>query len=289
MHAGKAKPPVVDPFEHAVINTRIYSDGQTATSKQSFASSIAAMLSLAFYTGWPNTLLLLFCLVIFTWNKIALAILVALFSTLLLPAGPLLWPAFNQMAIFKTWREYFRFSYLFEEILDPKINYIFAELPHGCFPLGPLVAGTECVHIFPGFNIFSLAASSVFSVPLWRHFMTWIGSVPATPGNFKKLLKSGSVAVIVGGIAEMYMLHPKKEIVVLKDRKGFVRIAVEMGVPIVPVCGKSVLTGPKMSKEDPGFAAKVDEVHAAVMANLQGMYDRHKGTYGWADRPLEIV
>jgi hypothetical protein len=29
--------------------------------------------------------------------------------------------------------------------------------------------------------------------------------VPATPGNFKKVLKKGSVAVIVGGIAEMYM------------------------------------------------------------------------------------
>jgi 2-acylglycerol O-acyltransferase 2 len=50
-----------------------------------------------------------------------------------------------------------------------------------------------------------VAASSVFSIPFWRHFIAWLGGVPATPGNFKKVLKKGSVAVIVGGIAEMYM------------------------------------------------------------------------------------
>jgi 2-acylglycerol O-acyltransferase 2 len=47
-----------------------------------------------------------------------------------------------------------------------------------------------------------LAASSVYGIPWWRHFIAWIGAVPATSGNFKKMLKKGhSVAVIVGGIA----------------------------------------------------------------------------------------
>jgi 2-acylglycerol O-acyltransferase 2 len=45
----------------------------------------------------------------------------------------------------------------------------------------------------------------VFSIPFWRHFIAWLGSVEATPKNFKRILKKGSVAVIVGGIAEMYM------------------------------------------------------------------------------------
>ncbi|GFH10341.1 uncharacterized protein HaLaN_05635 [Haematococcus lacustris] len=31
--------------------------------------------------------------------------------------------------------------------------------------MGPLLAGTLCQILFPDFNIFSLAASSVFSVP----------------------------------------------------------------------------------------------------------------------------
>lgn len=50
---------------------------------------------------------------------------------------------------------------------------------------------------------FPAAASSVFSIPMWRHFIAWMGSVPATRGNFKRILKKGSVAVVVGGIAEM--------------------------------------------------------------------------------------
>jgi hypothetical protein len=65
--------------------------------------------------------------------------------------------------------------------------------------------GTNCQAIWPCWKVYSLAASSVFGIPFWRHFLTWIGCVPATTGNFKKILGKGSVAVVVGGIAEMYM------------------------------------------------------------------------------------
>lgn len=71
--------------------------------------------------------------------------------------------------------------------------------------VAPPRAGTLCQAIWPFFNIYSLAASSVFSIPFWRHFIAWLGSVEATSANFRKILKKGSVAVIVGGIAEMYM------------------------------------------------------------------------------------
>ena len=37
----------------------------------------------------------------------------------------------------------------------------------------------------------------------WRHFIAWMGSVPATSASFKRILKKGSVAVIAGGIAEV--------------------------------------------------------------------------------------
>ena len=33
--------------------------------------------------------------------------------------------------MFKTWRDYFSFSYLFEEHLDHSKTYIFVEFPHG--------------------------------------------------------------------------------------------------------------------------------------------------------------
>eukprot|EP00201_Polytomella_parva_P021181 CAMPEP_0175042594 /NCGR_PEP_ID=MMETSP0052_2-20121109/2667_1 /TAXON_ID=51329 ORGANISM="Polytomella parva, Strain SAG 63-3" /NCGR_SAMPLE_ID=MMETSP0052_2 /ASSEMBLY_ACC=CAM_ASM_000194 /LENGTH=212 /DNA_ID=CAMNT_0016305457 /DNA_START=382 /DNA_END=1020 /DNA_ORIENTATION=+ len=110
------------------------------------------------------------------------------------------------------------------------------EFPHGAFPIGAIVAGTLMQSLFPQMKIYSVAASSVFYVPFWRHFMSWIGSLPATASNFRRLLKRGSVAVVVGGIAEMYMQHPRKERIKLIGRKGFVRIALEQQVDgIIPV------------------------------------------------------
>lgn len=112
---------------------------------------------------------------------------------------------------------------------------LLAEFPHGVFPMGPLLAGTLCNIIFPGFDIYSISATALFYIPGWRHFIGWMGSLPATSSNFKKLLRKGSVAVIVGGIAEMFMGSPKEERIMLQTRKGFVRVAVEEGADIVPV------------------------------------------------------
>lgn len=163
-----------------------------------------------------------------------------------------------------------------------------------------------------------------------------MGSLPATSSNFKNLLRKGSVAVIVGGIAEIFMGHPSEERIMLLTRKGFVRIAVEEGADIVPVfhfgnslilnfwpqslanisrkmrtaigiqtgrfgtplprsepiymvTGHAVVVHQKNPKEDPlGFDAEVDRAHAAVVEELKGLYDRHKASYGWQDRPLVI-
>jgi hypothetical protein len=46
-------------------------------------------------------------------------------------AKPVLWPAWNRLWVFKTWREYFKYSYCFEVKLDPRRRYILFEAPHG--------------------------------------------------------------------------------------------------------------------------------------------------------------
>ncbi len=43
-----------------------------------------------------------------------------------------------------------------------------------------------------------------------------------------------------------------------------------------------------MSPEDPSFQAQVDATHAQVVQELQALYDRHKGEFGWEKRPLSI-
>ncbi|KAG1673426.1 hypothetical protein FOA52_002191 [Chlamydomonas sp. UWO 241] len=292
------------------------------------------MITLTLYTGWLHILLAM--LIGSLFSKICFGVTVLLFSTLLLPPKPVLWKAFNESWAFKTWREYFKFSYLFEEHFHHDKRYIFAEFPHGVFPMGPLIAGSLSCVLFPDFEIYSLAATSVFSIPGWRHFLAWIGSVPATTANFKRVLKKGSVAIIVGGIAEMFLTSSVRENVMVRTRKGFCRVAVEEGVdggivpvyhmgnsrvldcwpqhfsalsrriraalgflygrfglplprplPIFMVTGKAIKVT-KTAKDDPGFDAEVDRVHALVVSELQALYDRHKAEYGWANRPLVL-
>lgn len=44
------------------------------------------------------------------FSRAALLVYVAIMSTLLLPPKPVLWTAFCQCWVFRTWREYFNFS-----------------------------------------------------------------------------------------------------------------------------------------------------------------------------------
>lgn len=222
------------PGETPPTGVRIYCDGIDPSKPQNAFVRVIAQITLAIYTGWFNILVALMVGAIF--SRICLYICIGLFSTLLLPCKPVLWPAFNKLWIFKTWRHYFHYSMTVEENLDHSKRYVFVEFPHGAFPIGAIVAGTLLQSLFPDLSCYSVAATSVFYIPFWRHFITWIGSVPATAANFKRLLKKGSVAVVVGGIAEMYMGDRVRERIKLRGRRGFAKIALEEQVDgIVPV------------------------------------------------------
>jgi len=141
-------------------------------------------------------------------------------------------------------------SYLLEEELDTNGHYVFCHFPHGVYPMGPILAATFVDKMFPGMKVFGISADNVFRVPFHRHFMSWIGAKPANQENFKNLLSLGSCGVVVGGLAEMYLNYDNNEEIVLKSRKGFIRVAVETGSSLVPIYyfGNSQLLkmGPKM-------------------------------------------
>lgn len=149
--------------------------------------------------GWLNILYALIFGMLF--SRTCVVIFWTLAATLLLPAKPVLWNAVLCSPIFATWRRYFNFSYLQEAPLDPSKHYILAQFPHAVFPLSQLVGGTAAESQCPDWKIFTLAADSVFYVPLWKQFVAWLGAVPANSRSFKDALSRGSVSVIVGGIA----------------------------------------------------------------------------------------
>jgi hypothetical protein len=61
------------------------------------------------------------------------------------------------------------------------------------------------------------------------------GSPPRRTRVVRRNPQGVSIGVMVGGIAEMYLLHPDYEQIKLMDRKGFIRMAVEHGAELLPV------------------------------------------------------
>lgn len=108
-------------------------------------------------------------------------------------------------------------------------------MPHAVYPLSQVIGFSLERLCWPGHKVTAVAASAVFRIPVWRHAMHWLGCAPATASNFRKLLATSSAGVVPGGIAEMYLIRPDKEVYKLRDRRGFVRIAVETGWPVIPV------------------------------------------------------
>jgi len=79
------------------------------------------------------------------------------------------------------------------------------------------------------------AADVVFSVPVMRQFFTWIGVRPAKKEAIGDIFKEGhNCAIMVGGIAEMYLVSAEKEAVYLNKRTNTIRLMIKEGANIVP-------------------------------------------------------
>ncbi|KAF5299235.1 hypothetical protein FQA39_LY02408 [Lamprigera yunnana] len=112
---------------------------------------------------------------------------------------------------------------------DPERNYIFCCFPHGIMPCALFGAFnnsySEFRNLFPNHTPHLLGMKAIFYFPFLRDLLLSLG----TPRGGK------IVGLLVGGAEEAFYAKPGHYEVVLKERKGFVKIALKNGAPLVPV------------------------------------------------------
>lgn len=127
--------------------------------------------------------------------------------------------------------------------IDRSGPYVIAYEPHSVLPQGMCIfshikkpASLSFPHALDGTAI--LVSNAIFWVPVLRHLWWWLGCRPVSRGSISRLLDEGcSVALCPGGVQECLIMQPYNESLYLKNRKGFIHLAMQKGASILPVFG----------------------------------------------------
>ena len=116
--------------------------------------------------------------------------------------------------------------------------YIHVCAPHALFPIGGFLWQLS-PYKTSRYHGRAAVASAVTRLPLWRQLFYLLGTVPADRNTMASLLARGySTGVAIDGIAGIFAdaARPHSSpAVVMKSRKGIVRLAIQHGTPLVPV------------------------------------------------------
>ncbi|PTU19711.1 hypothetical protein P175DRAFT_0525244 [Aspergillus ochraceoroseus IBT 24754] len=132
--------------------------------------------------------------------------------------------------------------------LSPRRKYIFAGHPHGVAMHGLTGAfsadGTGFARLFPGIKNTMLVKDQMFTTPLLREYLFALGQSGVsrdsciqhlTRGGYDLRGMGNAITISVGGSREYRIARPGTMGIVVKIRRGVVRLAIETGADLVPV------------------------------------------------------
>ncbi|XP_011918110.1 PREDICTED: 2-acylglycerol O-acyltransferase 1 isoform X1 [Cercocebus atys] len=145
--------------------------------------------------------------------------------------------------LWKHFKDYFPIHLIKTQDLDPSHNYIFGFHPHGILAAGAFgnfsTNYSDFKELFPGFTSYLHVLPLWFWCPVFREYMMSIGLVSVSKKSVSYVVSKeggGNISVIVlGGAKESLDAHPGKFTLFIRQRKGFVKIALTHGASLVPV------------------------------------------------------
>lgn len=123
-----------------------------------------------------------------------------------------------------------------------RIGTMFAIEPHdilsfGCFAFHPSLNMLPPGGMRDSFRC--LVSSAIMNTPILRHIMWWMCCDSVEKSVFRgHLQQKSSIVFVPGGMQEVTLMDPLKPeelVLYLRHRKGFIKIALELGTPVVPV------------------------------------------------------
>lgn len=208
----------------------------TNVTKMTIFEELAALLMLAFgVPGAAFSIPIILSIIGFFTNSFLRAYLIGFLLLLPLAFTPVKFStnALTSWISFQIIR-YFSYKFIFEEYLPEGKPRILVAPPHGVWPQGNLLTLCGYPTIF-GYSFRGLASSAVFVTPIFRQILTAIGCIDASRSSAAKALNSNlTVGISTGGVAEVFEANNKDEIIILKNRKGLVKLALTTGAELVP-------------------------------------------------------
>ncbi|XP_014351675.1 diacylglycerol O-acyltransferase 2-like [Latimeria chalumnae] len=145
--------------------------------------------------------------------------------------------------VWKHFRDYFPIKLIKTAELVSSENYLLGYHPHGIMSIGAFCNfGTEATGFsktFPGIKPFLTTLSGNFLLPICRDYIMATGVCSVNTSSINYLLSQNgtgnAVVIVVGGATEALFCTQGKHIVALKERKGFIKVAIRNGSALVPV------------------------------------------------------
>ncbi|KAL8880508.1 MAG: hypothetical protein Q9198_002098 [Flavoplaca austrocitrina] len=158
-------------------------------------------------------------------------------------------PFLRSLPIWSLFASYFPARLHRSSRLEPTRKYIFGYHPHGIISHGAFATfATEACGfstLFPGITNTLLTLDSNFRVPFYRDYALAMGLASVSRESCESILTKGgangegmgrAITIVVGGARESLDAQPHSHLrLVLKRRKGFVKLAIRTGADLVPV------------------------------------------------------